>query len=134
MLTNIEDELAAMPPPRGTVPVGHASCPVPVPDRLRLPPRPRPRTGLRERLRELRLVGWPSRTAGAVALLTGRAPPHGGNELPPNCHQQAGRNLVDPPWPSGYTPVSARVLPAGWGRSSVGRALASHSRGWRVHS
>src|SRR5439155_19999805 len=64
----------------------------------------------------------------------GRCPPTKreddcGSELGPKCRQPAVRNLVDPLRASGYMRVSARIPPALWGRSSVGRALEWHSRG-----
>src|SRR2546422_6266309 len=74
----------------------------------------------------------------------GRCPPTKreddcGSELGPKCRQPAVRNLVDPLRASGYMRVSARIPPALWGRSSVGRALEWHSRGrgfdsLRLHS
>src|SRR6266487_3926785 len=81
---------------------------------------------------------------GAVALRRGAVPPTKrevdcGSELGPKCRQPAVRNLVDPLRASGYMRVSARIAPASWGRSSVGRALEWHSRGrgfdsLRLHS
>src|SRR5437762_1227013 len=80
----------------------------------------------------------------AAALRRGAVPPTKreddcGSELGPKCRQPAVRNLVDPLRASGYMRVSARIAPALWGRSSVGRALEWHSRGrgfdsLRLHS